>query len=172
MNPTTKKCDCDPVANSLANCKTCSTIAICTSCVSNLYYVSSSDSLCHPCQDFDSHCLHCSDYSMCILCDTGYIPQTQSDGTELCVLCSTVILNCTECSSLTVCTNCDYLFGVNSTSKCQLCEPLVMPGCLLCEDSSECLSCNSTTILISGVCHFCNELYMCETCLLNSLNQL
>lgn len=92
---------------------------------------------------------------------------TRIPGIVTCTECRVVISNCTECSSTTTCTNCDDFYGLDSLG-CTLCEPLVMPGCLLCEESTSCLTCMSSARMINNVCRFCNETFNCIDCFVTS----
>ena len=166
-------CYCDPIINNLTNCQKCAGLTICTACVSNLFYVNPFDFSCHVCQDFDPQCVQCSAYRVCTLCNAGFIPKPNTDGSALCVPCSTVIPNCTECSSLTSCTNCDPFYGLTLLTSCQKCDILLtVPYCSTCEDLSGCFGCFSPTVLAGGICYFCSYINMCETCFANAMDEL
>ena len=53
---TSAKCVCNTTDSLLSDCQTCANPLTCTSCVSNLFYLFSTDTLCYPCQTFDTNC--------------------------------------------------------------------------------------------------------------------
>lgn len=114
VNTTTKLCMCDVAANPLTYCLTCTIPTECTNCISNSYFLNSTDKFCYNCSSFDLMCIQCSANKFCTLCQTGYIVKVNNYGKALCVLCSLLISNCKTCSSPTVCTNCDNFYGLNS----------------------------------------------------------
>lgn len=159
-------CKCDPVTSGLLNCQTCSLPTVCTTCVSNLYYVAPADTLCYLCSNFDVSCVECSAENVCTLCITTYGVETQADSTTLCVLCSFAIPDCLECLVSTTCTLCGINHYILGTGMCELCN-VPMPGCLTCTDGATCTSCEIGWTLTSGQC-VCNpttsNLLYCQTC--------
>ena len=160
-------------------CKTCSGYPACTdcnstdnrylngtSCLPNAGYFDNGTAYAPACTP---HCIDCTNLTVCISCDPGYI----INGSSLCE--SVCMQGCTICPNMSVCTVCDtangyYLVG----SVCQYCNSTIdnfinmtnlqcescnLTGCTDCGSLTSCSTCNTAAnyAMEGVVCDYCNN---------------
>ena len=130
----------------ISPCKTCSSSAVCKTCINNYFLIS------NKCYECNKNCKTTVDGCKCNSCNDGfYLSNSQ------CLPCDST---CKTCSvSAKNCTNCKDGYYLNSNNQCIKCQI----GCKTCEGSADyCLNCIDGYYRDSTKCYRC--ISPCETC--------
>jgi proprotein convertase subtilisin/kexin type 5 len=152
-----------------SNCLRCSSLTVCTLCLSSFELVSGQ------CQACPVNCQTCSN-GVCATCITGYYLDYQTNcqtcpiiGTSVCTIsslqsclsnywldnnaanCISCDANCYQCSSTTKCSLCNQGFYLASNYTCSPC----LTQCLTCSDANSCILCANQSSYYNSTLGLC-----------------
>lgn len=152
-----------------SNCLRCSSVTVCTQCLSSFELVSGQ------CKACPVNCQSCSN-GVCVTCITGYYLDYQTNcqtcpiiGTSVCTIsslqsclanywldnnaanCIACDPNCFQCSSTTKCSICNQGYFLLSNYTCSQCQS----QCSSCTDANSCTLCANQTLYYNSTLGYC-----------------